>query len=69
MHILYVYILYIQYVCVPVQIDKDDTLRVVYQPFQLSGLVPQICSLYEAVQSHCMNTVHYMYMVFNIMFQ
>lgn len=31
---------------VPVQIDEDNTLRVVYQPFQLSGLVRQLLSLY-----------------------
>ena len=39
-------------VCVPVQIDKDDTLRVIYQPFQLSGFVPQLISLQGAVHSH-----------------
>lgn len=34
------------FVCIPVQIDKDDTLRVIYQPFQLSGLVTQLFCLY-----------------------
>lgn len=32
-------------VCVPVQIDEDDALRVVYQPSQLSGFVAQLLSL------------------------
>ncbi len=44
------------FACVPVQIDKDDTLRIVYQSFQLSSLVPQLLSLNGAVHSHCMHT-------------
>lgn len=46
-------------VYVPVQIDEDDALRVVYQPSQLSGFVAQLLSLYGPVHSHCMNTQHF----------
>lgn len=41
---------------VPVQIDEDDTLWVIYQPFQLSGLVPQLLGLCGADRSYCTNT-------------
>ncbi|TNN52151.1 hypothetical protein EYF80_037633 [Liparis tanakae] len=44
------------------QIDEDDTLRVVYQPFQLSGLVPQLLRLYGAGYGHNTN----MWMTFNM---
>lgn len=29
----------------PVQVDEDDTLRVIYESFQLPGPVPQLLSL------------------------
>lgn len=35
--------------CVPVQINKDDALRVIYQALQLSGFVSQLLGLHAEV--------------------